>query len=78
LKQSWYQLAKLSSVGLEMGLSVLIGWGIGTWLDNRFGTKPWLMITWLLIGIAAGFKALYTAAKEASRTNQESKDQQDN
>lgn len=61
------KLARASSVGLEMGVAVLIGWALGSWLDRRFGTAPWLMIVFLLFGVAAGFKGLYRAAREASR-----------
>lgn len=56
--QPFWKSAQLASVGLEMGLAVLIGWGIGSWLDRKLGTAPWLMILFLLFGSAAGFKAL--------------------
>ena len=35
-------------------ISVLIGYGAGWWLDQRFGTEPWLQIVGFLIGAAAG------------------------
>lgn len=63
--QPFWKSAQLASVGLEMGLAVLIGWGIGSWLDRRLGTAPWLMILFLLFGSAAGFKALIELAREA-------------
>ncbi len=59
--------ASLSSVGLEMGAATAIGFGIGYWLDTRFGTAPWLQIIFLLFGVAAGFKGLYDATKKARR-----------
>jgi ATP synthase protein I len=59
--------ASLSSVGLEMGVAAAIGFGIGYWLDGRFGTTPWLQIIFLLFGVAAGFKGLYDATKKARR-----------
>lgn len=71
--RSFMQIAKLSSVGLELGAAVAIGWGIGYWLDKQFGTAPWLMILFLLFGVAAGFKGVYIAAREASRAGEESK-----
>jgi ATP synthase protein I len=58
---------RVSSVGLEMGIAVAIGWGIGYWLDGRFGTGPYLMIFFLLCGVAAGFKGMIRAAREASK-----------
>lgn len=56
---------RLSSVGIEMGVAVIIGWAIGYWLDKRFGTSPWLMVLFLLCGVAAGFKGMIRAAREA-------------
>ena len=41
----------------------------GYWLDTRFDTKPWLMIIFLLFGVAAGFKGMRRAAREANRAS---------
>jgi ATP synthase protein I len=65
--RAFWKAAQFASVGLEMGLCVAIGAGIGYWLDSRFGTKPWLLLFFLLCGIAAGFKAVLDAAKRASK-----------
>ena len=35
-------------------ISIGIGYGTGWWLDQRFGTEPWLQIVGFLIGAAAG------------------------
>jgi len=44
------QSRRATSVGLTMGVSVgLFAYG-GLWLDEQFGTKPWL----LLLAVAAG------------------------
>jgi ATP synthase protein I len=48
-----------------MAVATFIGWGIGYWLDMQFGTEPWLMLVFLLFGVAAGFKGVFRAAKEA-------------
>lgn len=48
-----------------MAVATVIGWGIGYWLDLQFGTSPWLMLVFLLLGVAAGFKGVFRAAKEA-------------
>lgn len=73
MQTRWFQLAKLSSVGLEMALAILIGWGIGYLLDKKLGTSPWLMILFLLFGVGAAFKGLFRAAREARRHQGESK-----
>ncbi len=35
-------------------ISIAIGWGGGWWLDQRFGTEPWLQVVGFLLGAAAG------------------------
>ena len=59
--------ASVSSLGLEMGISVAVGCGIGLWADKQFGTEPWLLLLFLGFGIAAGFKGMFRAAREAQR-----------
>ena len=69
-----YQGLSASSVGLEMGLSVLIGVLAGLWLDDRFGTTPWLMLLFIGFGLVAGFRGVLRAvAKEDKRAEQEGK-----
>jgi len=63
----FYNVLSASSVGLELGLSVVIGVLIGMWLDGRFGTTPWLMLLWLGIGLAAGFRGVLRAVRRADR-----------
>jgi ATP synthase protein I len=67
-----YHGLQSSSVGLEMGLSVLIGLLAGWWLDDTFGTSPWLMLLFIGFGLAAGFRAVLRAvAKEDRRAARE-------
>jgi ATP synthase protein I len=58
---------RFSSVGLEMGLSVLVGLFIGQQLDTYFGTEPWLLLLFLLFGMIAGFRSLYRLLKALGR-----------
>ena len=66
-KKMWRSALHHSAVGLEMGIAVAIGFGVGWWLDDKFGTKPYLMIVMVVFGVAAGFKGLYRVAKEGLR-----------
>ena len=45
-----------------MALSVVIGMGIGYYLDRWLGTGPWLTVVWMALGFAAGVRSLYRAA----------------
>ena len=62
-----FKFLSASSVGLEMGLSVLIGIGFGYWLDTKAHTSPWLMLLFLVLGLVAGFRGVYRALREADR-----------
>jgi ATP synthase protein I len=63
----FYKALSTSSVGLEMGIAVLIGVLFGNWLDGKLGTEPWMMLLWLCIGFAAGFRGVLHAVKKADR-----------
>lgn len=67
-----FEAYSLASVGLEMGVAVFLGWAAGHWLDQKFATDPWLMLLGLLIGVAAGFKAIIRVARQAKRDADES------
>jgi ATP synthase protein I len=66
-KNPWGQSLRYGAVGLEMGVSILIGYGAGWWLDEKFGTKPTLTLVMMLLGIGAAFNAVYRVAKEVQR-----------
>jgi ATP synthase protein I len=67
VQQDWKGLAGPGTVGLEVALSVAAGLLGGTWLDEKFGTKPWLTIIGLGYGLAAAGRAIYRALKKANR-----------
>jgi len=62
-----FQSLSASSVGLELGLSVIIGLLIGYYLDKAAGTGPWLMLLFLVFGLVAGFRGVLRAVKRAER-----------
>ncbi len=41
-------------VGAELVAPVLVGVFGGRWLDERFGTGPWLLLTGAILGAVAG------------------------
>ena len=45
-----------------VGGIVLLG-GLGYYLDGRWGTAPWLLITGLALGIVVGFYEVIKAAR---------------
>lgn len=61
------ELGYFASLGMSVAFAVFIGLGIGLWLDKKFGTEPWLMLIFLLFGIAAGFTNIIRAGKKGKR-----------
>jgi ATP synthase protein I len=60
-------MTSYATVGLEFGLSLLVGLFGGRWLDNKFGTAHWLTFIGFGFGVAAGYRAIYRAAQAANR-----------
>jgi ATP synthase protein I len=42
-----------------LGLSVIVGRWLGSYLDRFFGTGPWMLIVFTASGIAAGYRSVY-------------------
>jgi len=63
-------LISFSSLGLEMGLSVAIGIGMGYFLDSYFKTSPYLTILFMLFGIVAAFKTIYMLLKKVKKDDE--------
>ena len=47
----------------EMVATVLVGTIIGFILDNWFGTKPWLILIFFLVGVVTGILNVIRSAK---------------
>lgn len=62
-----YDALSASSVGLELGISVILGLAFGYWLDGKLGIGPWMMILFLVLGFAAGMRGVVRAVKRADR-----------
>ena len=67
IKKLWRTLGYLSTIGLTMALSVGIGAVLGHWLDQKFGTTPWLFFVFLGFGIAAAFRNLHLMYKKLKK-----------
>jgi ATP synthase protein I len=73
-KETWWAFMTYGSLGLEMGLSVAIGILIGYYLDRYFGTSPVLTLVFLIFGLIAGMKRLYTLWKKMQKEDNERSD----
>ncbi len=46
-------------MGIHLVSGVIVGMVMGFYLDKFFGTKPWLMLIFLILGILAGYKNMF-------------------
>jgi ATP synthase protein I len=68
-------LGFLSSVGISMVASTLIGLGMGYYLDKWLGTSPWLTLIFLGFGVVSGFRNIYILTeRELKRQEKENHD----
>jgi ATP synthase protein I len=71
-------LGFLSSVGICMVASCLIGLAMGFYLDKWLGTSPWMTLIFLALGITSGFRNIFIlTARELRRQEQEAEEQGD-
>ena len=64
----WTAYGRYGSVGIELVLSIMLGWYGGHWLDGRIGGgHGYLTATGFLIGVYAGFRALFAVAKKMEK-----------
>jgi ATP synthase protein I len=62
----WARYLSNSAIGIEMGAALVVGMGIGWFLDRTFHTKPWCLVVFTGFGIVAGFRNVLRAARKAA------------
>lgn len=65
-EKSWKEkreAAKASAIGIQFVISIAIGAFGGKWLDEKFGTTPWLLLAGVVLGAVAAFRDLYRLAR---------------
>ncbi|WP_423902127.1 AtpZ/AtpI family protein [Colibacter massiliensis] len=66
------QLAAVAgSLGLTLFVNILVGVGIGRFVDVQFGTTPFGLLFFSLLGSVTGFWALY---KKVAKPDKQSKE----
>jgi len=67
VRLDWKAIGDYGTVGIEMVLSVMIGFFVGRWLDGKFDTDPYITLVGFAYGIAAAARAVYRAWRKAQR-----------
>ena len=63
----WRQLGFVLTVAFTFPAALLIGYGIGWWLDNKLGTRPLFSLIFLGAGFAAALLELFRELKKLDR-----------
>ncbi len=61
------QMGDLLSMGWNLALCIGVGLALGVILDRWLDTRPWGILIFLLLGIAAGFVNLFRTAIRLGR-----------
>ena len=64
-------LGNAFKISTEFVAAVVVGATIGFILDNLFGTKPWLIIFFFIIGVVAGILNVIKSAKNMQQHHKE-------
>ena len=62
-------LGNAFKLGTELVAAVVVGTIIGFILDSWFGTKPWFIIIFFLLGVTAGILNVIRTAKKMQDNN---------
>ena len=55
-------MADAYSMGIAFPAAIVLGLGLGWWLDKHFHTRPWLTIVFGAFGVIAAFINLFRLA----------------
>ncbi|WP_333794206.1 AtpZ/AtpI family protein [Hyphomicrobium sp.] len=56
-------MGQAMKIAVELVVGIAVGGFIGKVLDDQFGTAPWLMIVFLMLGFAAGLLNIVRTAR---------------
>lgn len=68
---------RTSAIGLEVGLSIIVGAVAGYFADDFFGTKPYGVLFGLVAGVLAAAKTLYGFVQKYLKANRDEKNNHD-
>jgi F0F1-type ATP synthase assembly protein I len=62
--------SRFSYVGIFFGVSIVIGFAAGRYIERHWGGAPWVSLAGVLVGVAAGFRELVRVARAYARDAQ--------
>ena len=71
------QLGSHLTIGLELAVFLLVFIVLGRYLDSRFGTEPWLLMTGAAVGFLAGFYNLFRTLSRLGESEKKKREERD-
>ncbi len=65
------RLAALSSLGLLLPSSIAVGLFFGYWLDNKLGTRPYMLLIFFALGVISGFLSLWRGIRKYGKDTED-------
>jgi ATP synthase protein I len=63
----WREYGRYGTVGIELIVSMALGYYGGRYFDARVGGGGWLTFLGFLFGVAVGFRSIFAAARHMQR-----------
>lgn len=61
--ETFRTIAYFSQIGITMAASIFVGVLLGKYLDDFFGTTPWLLLIFSFLGVGAAIRVLFNIPK---------------
>ncbi len=70
LTKTYKEIGPYLGLGTQLAATMVLMFFLGRWLDGQFGTYPWLIIVFSVLGATT---AIYNFIKEAMNLNEKKK-----
>jgi F0F1-type ATP synthase assembly protein I len=60
-------VAPYFGLGMQLALAVVVFYLVGNWLDEKYGTTPWLGLLGLFLGTVGGFIKFFKTVSDLSK-----------
>ncbi|MGA2623983.1 MAG: AtpZ/AtpI family protein [Bacteroidota bacterium] len=67
----------LFGIGIQLAAAVVMMFFVGRWLDQRWGTTPWMMLVGTMVGAAAGFYQFIKTVNDVNKRESEKRNKID-
>lgn len=67
--ETYHILGLVGSFGFTTAGAIAGGYFIGSYLDRKFNTSPWIMISFIMLGIIGSFIELFKLARKLFHEN---------